>query len=140
MEIFSQNQHCWKSPFNTYRQFIRTMASFSWWWKFCKLFWWTTRVGTNSTIYVVWGCHIVKIYDDFSPHISMNDRVVLTPTNNDALEINNKILDNISGEKHIYYSVDLAHYENSTRWTSTRWIYHISDPKWSTTTSVNFRS
>ena len=50
-----------------------------------------------------------NISNDFSPLTSMNDRVILTPTNDYAQEINNKILDNTPGDKHIYYSVVSAH-------------------------------
>ena len=37
-----------------------------------------------------------------------------TTTNIDALDINNEILNELSGEKHTYYRLDTAHDQNST--------------------------
>ena len=44
----------------------------------------------------------------------MDNKVILTTTNIDALEINNEILDKLPGEKYTYYSLDTAHDQNST--------------------------
>ena len=51
---------------------------------------------------------------DFSSNGSMDNKVILTTTNNDALEIDNVILNKLSGKEHSYYYVDTAYDENST--------------------------
>ena len=45
----------------------------------------------------------------------MDNEVILTTTNIDALDINNEILNKLSGEKHTYCSLDTAHDQNSTK-------------------------
>ena len=44
----------------------------------------------------------------------MDNEVILTTTNIDALDINNKILNNLSCEKHTYNCLDTAHDQDST--------------------------
>ena len=44
----------------------------------------------------------------------MDNKVILTTTNFDALDINNEILSELSCEEHVYYSINTAHDENST--------------------------
>ena len=55
---------------------------------------------------------LLSIYNFFD-NKSMDNQVILATTNIDALDIDNEILNKLSGEKNTYCSLDTAHDQNS---------------------------
>ena len=51
---------------------------------------------------------LLSIYNFFDNE-SVHNKVILRTINIDALDINNEILNKLSGEKHTYYILDIAH-------------------------------